>query len=96
MKCSNCWSRRIDTGDANILHKTLAAAFLMTPVKCRHCFHCFHIPIWTNLAASQNQPSPKASSEEDVESEILPFAQEKEVAVSSEQESESTSIRKAA
>mgnify|MGYP003329467086 FL=1 len=100
MKCSNCWSRRIESANANILHKTLATIFLMKPVKCRHCFHSFHVPIWVSRRSDQNASGMK-SGDEDVEAEvgpeivpeIVPFSQIKQDA---EHQSDAASIRKAA
>ena len=100
MKCSNCWSRRIEFANANILHKTLATIFLMKPVKCRHCFHSFHVPIWVSRRSDQNASGMK-SGDEDVEAEvgpeivpeIVPFSQIKQDA---EHQSDAASIRKAA
>ena len=95
MKCSNCWSRRIESANANILHKTLATIFLMKPVKCRHCFHSFHIPIWVSRRPDQNASGMESG--DDVEAEIGPeivrFSQIKQDA---EHQSNAASIRKAA
>ncbi len=99
MKCSNCWSRRIDAADANILHKILATILLMKPVKCRHCFHSFHIPIWVSRRPDQNASGMESG--DDVEAEIGPeigpeivrFSQIKQDA---EHQSNAASIRKAA
>ena len=96
MKCSNCWSRRIESANANILHKTLATIFLMKPVKCRHCFHSFHIPIWVSRRSDQNASGMKSGDEEveaEVGAEIVPFPRIKQDA---EHQSDAASIRKAA
>ena len=92
MKCSNCWSRRIDAADANILHKTLATIFLMKPVKCRHCFHSFHIPIWVSRRSSPNAPDSESGDQEGG-ADIVPFPQ---IRKDSEHQSDAASIRKAA
>ncbi len=92
MKCSNCWSRRIESANANILHKTLATIFLMKPVKCRHCFHSFHVPIWVSRLPDQNA-SGMESGDEQVGGDVVPFSQVKKDA---EHRSDAVSIRKAA
>ena len=100
MKCSNCWSRRIESANANILHKTLATIFLMKPVKCRHCFHSFHVPIWVSRRSDQNASGMKSGDEEveaevgpEIGPEIVPFSQVKQDAA---HQSDAASIRKAA
>jgi hypothetical protein len=100
MKCSNCWSRRIESANANILHKTLATIFLMKPVKCRHCFHSFHVPIWVSRRSDQNASGMKSGDEEveaevgpEIGPEIVPFSQVKQDA---DHQSDAASIRKAA
>lgn len=94
MKCSNCWSRRIEASDTNILHKMLAMVFLLKPVKCRHCFHAFHIPVWRN-PKPESDARDQEFSDGDMEAEILSFPTAKKVA-GHQSDSATATIRRAA
>ena len=72
MKCSNCWSRRIDVAETNLLHKILAACLMVKPVKCRHCFNSFHVPLWVGYESEQDT-STAESADEHGEEMIVPF-----------------------
>ena len=96
MKCPNCWSRKIDAGNANILHRIVAAFFLMSPVKCRHCFHCFNKAIWTSLPTPESSPVTSADEDNYDHSNILMFPQSAETSSTPQRESSSSPIRKAA
>ena len=93
MKCSNCWSRRIDSADKSLVYKVLAAVFMMKPVKCRHCFYSFHIPLWKNTASEKEFSDSSRSVGEQQDAEIFPFTKSKKQVDS---KSESIGLRKAA
>ena len=94
MKCSNCWSRRIDSADKSLLHKMLAALLMMKPVKCRHCFHSFHVPLWTPRTAESDITNQESIEEQqDAVAVIVPF---KRIEEESDYQSEAVNWRKAA
>lgn len=75
MKCSNCWSRRVDSADKSLLYKMLAAVLVMKPVKCRHCFHSFHIPLWKNIPSHKEVLNSAKSVGESQAAVIFPFGE---------------------
>lgn len=93
MKCSNCWSRRIDSADKSLLHKMLAAVLMMKPVKCRHCFHSFHIPLWKNTPSEKEALDSATSVGEQQDAVIFPFS---EIKKQVDSKSESIGLRKVA
>ena len=93
MKCSNCWSRRIDSADKSLFYKMLAAVLMMKPVKCRHCFHSFHIPLWKNIPPQRKVLKSATSVGEPQAAVIFPFSEIKKQVNS---KSESIGLRKVA
>ena len=93
MKCSNCWSRRIDSADKSLLHKMLAAVLMMKPVKCRHCFHYFHIPLWKNIPSQKAILNSATSDDEQQDAVIFPFS---EIKKQVDSKSESIGLHKVA
>ena len=74
MKCPACWSEKAYLRNSSGIHGLLVDLFLLSPLKCHHCYHKFsvlwfmtlgkeiHPPKLIRLAPETGRPRPSIAA----------------------------------